>query len=110
MKNKIKKIFTKIRPYLTIRMLMVFGGIWLLTTGWSYVFLIVGSAANLGWMWKIGVGAQVFFWNPLINEKLITIPFSIWLYKKIFKEDPNSTKNNIMGCDIHETKTQEEID
>jgi len=77
----------KAKPYMTPKMLLVFGVVWLLTTGWAHVFLIVGTFYNIGWMYKIGIGAEVFFFNPFVNEKLITIPFSIWLYKKTFKEE-----------------------
>ena len=91
--NKIKAILitfkAKITPYMTLKMVLVFGTVWLLSTGWSYIFIAVGNVYDIGWMIKVGIGAQVFFWNPLINEKLITIPFSIWLYTKIFGEHPN---------------------
>ena len=72
---------------MTPKMLLVFGTVWLITTGWAHVFVIVGGIYDIGWALKIGLGAEAFFWNPFINEKFITIPFSIWLYKKIFKED-----------------------
>ena len=85
---------TKMRPYMTWKMLMVFGVVWIATTGWAWVFLILGPILHIPWMTRVGGGAQIFFWNPFINEKLLTIPFSIWLYKKIFKEDPKGHEEN----------------
>ena len=79
----------KIKPFLTWRMILVFGGVWLITTGWAWVFMVVGPALDIAWMTKVGIGAQVVFWNPIINEKLITVPFSIWLHKKIFGHSPD---------------------
>jgi len=87
MKDKWTKLKKKIKPYLTPKMLLVFGGVWLVTTGWAHVFLIVGTMYDISWMYKVGIGAEVIMWNPFVNEKLVTIPFSIWLYKKIFKEE-----------------------
>ena len=88
------KIKETVRPYLKWKMLLVFGVVWIITTGWSYVFIGVGLSWNISWMYKIGIGAQIFFWNPLINEKILTIPFSIWLYVKVFKEDPKEAKSH----------------
>jgi len=72
---------------MTPKMVIVFGTVWLASTGWAHAFLIVGTVYDIGWMYKIAIGAEAIFWNPFFSEKLITIPFSIWLYKKIFKED-----------------------
>ncbi len=83
--NKIKQT---IKPYLTLKMMAVFGTVWLITTGWAWVFLVLGPILHMPWMTKVGAGAQFVFWNPVFSEKLLTIPFSIWLYKKIFKEEP----------------------
>jgi len=84
-----KKLWNKIKIYLTFKMLLTFGTVWILTTGWSYVFIVVGASNDIDWMVKLGTGAQFFFWNPLVNEKLVTIPFSIWLHKKIFGHAPD---------------------
>lgn len=81
------KLKAKIKPYMTPKMLLVFGTVWLITTGWAHISLVVGTVYNIGWLYKLGLGAEVFFWNPFMNEKIFTIPLSIWLYKKIFKED-----------------------
>ena len=79
----------KIKPFMTLKMMLVFGTVWLVSTGWSWVFIVLGPILDIGWMSKVGLGAQVFFWNPFFSEKLITIPFSIWLYTKIFGHSPN---------------------
>lgn len=87
MKEWKQKLKNKIKPYMTWKMGLVFGTVWIITTGWAHVFVIVGLALNIDWMLSVGTTAEIIIWNPLVSEKLITIPFAIWLYSKIFKEE-----------------------
>lgn len=91
----LKKLYKKMKPYLTPKMIIVFGSVWIITTGWVHAFVIIGSVYKISWLLKLGLTIEVIIWNPFVNEKLITIPFSIWIYKKIFKEDILEIKKEI---------------
>ena len=58
---------------------------WMLTNGWSYVFIAIGFIFNIEWMSTIGLSYQAFLWLPCTPEKLVTIPLAIWFDKLIFK-------------------------
>ena len=87
--NKLTKLKKKIKPYLKPKMLIVFGGVWLVSSGWTWIFIAIGAYFKIGWMWKLGSTALGILFLPFCPEKLITVPFSIWLYKKLFKEEIN---------------------
>lgn len=85
LKNKIKKFWKK---YGTLKMLLSFGIAWLITNGWSYVFLGIGLSLNIGWMYKIGLGYQAFLWFPFTVEKPITFAIAVFIHKLLFNEKP----------------------
>lgn len=87
MKDRLNKLYIKIKPYLTPKMLLCFGIAWFITNGWSYVFIVLGAKFHIGWMTTVGIAYQAFLWFPFTVEKVITIAIGIWLYKLIFKED-----------------------
>lgn len=82
----INKLYTKIKPYLHWKMLLVFGGVWIISTGIWYA--IAFAPINLPeWLRWFARGYIAILWLPTTPEKAITIPLSIWIYSKIFKED-----------------------
>lgn len=82
----LKRTYKRIKPYLHWKMLLVFGGVWVLTTGIWYIiaFAPLGLPSWLVWFAR---GYMAILWLPTTPEKLITIPISIWIYKFIFKEE-----------------------
>ena len=66
------------------RFLICFGLAWLITNGWCYVFIWIGSWLKITWMRNLGAGYLAFLWMPWTPEKLITIPIAIFLLKVIF--------------------------
>ena len=69
-------------------MFISFGLAWLITNGWSYIFIGIGTWLNIGWMLKIGLGWQAILWLPFTIEKPITFAIAVFIHKFLFKEDP----------------------
>lgn len=82
---KIIKIWLK--RLLNWRFLICFGIAWMITNGWAYIFISLGTILKIDWMRNIGVGYMALLWMPWTPEKLITIPIAIWLLKKIFPKN-----------------------
>lgn len=91
MKKLMKKIWNKIliyiKPFLNWRFLISFSAAWMITNGWSYIFIVLGPILELKWMTTIGIGYQTFLWMPFTPEKLVTIPLAIWFHTLIFRND-----------------------
>jgi len=87
----IKKIFKKtwlwIKPYCTWKMLPLFALAWMVTNGWSYVFVMVGGWLDITWMVVAGTAWLSFLWMPFTPEKIVTLTLAGFLYKLIYKED-----------------------
>ena len=84
MKETIKKCIDFI---LNPRLLLCFAIGWMITNGWSYVFVVVGTAFNIPWMTTIGAAYLAFLWLPISAEKIITVTIAIFLLKKFFPDD-----------------------
>lgn len=76
------------KPYMTWKMGVSFGIAWLITNGWSWLFLAIGPALDLDWMTKIGAAYQIILWMPFTVEKILTFAIGVWLHKLLFKTDP----------------------
>ena len=72
---------------ITPKMLLTFGIAWMITNGWSYVFVVVGAKLDIKWMLSLGVGYQAFLWMPFTAEKIVTVAIAIWLGKILFPHD-----------------------
>ena len=59
---------------------------WMITNGWSYIFIAIGSLKDIEWMLDVGLAYQAFLWLPITPEKLVTIPIAMWLNLKVFKD------------------------
>ena len=82
--KKTKKIIQFIfNPKLLICLLIA----WIITNGWSYIFLFIGTYFKIGWMLKIASAYLAFIWLPFTPEKIITIAFSIALLQLLFPND-----------------------
>lgn len=82
-KNDFILLWEVIKPYLDIRLLLTYGLIWFIVSGWN----MIGMFVFRGWLQKVCITIQAILWLPCTCEKLITIPLSIKLYKKWFKKD-----------------------
>lgn len=94
MKNVIRKagkwFHRLLSMLLSPRFLLCFGIGWMITNGWSYVLLVLGTA--LHWPWAIGVASAylAFLWIPGTPEKIVTVAIALWLLKVLFPRDQKS--------------------
>ena len=87
-KEKIKIWAKKLIGFLlNPRFLLCFGLAWMITNGWSYVFVGVGTVYEIGWMFAVGTAYLAFLWLPFTPEKIVTVFISIALLKWIFPKD-----------------------
>ena len=83
-KNRIQKI---IQFILNPRFLFCFGLAWMITNGWCYIFIGVGTFYDIEWMFYVGTTYLAFLWLPFTPEKIITIPLAIAFLKAFFPKD-----------------------
>ena len=82
--EKCKKLIEFI---LNPRFLLCFGLAWMITNGWCYIFIGVGSYYDIGWMFYVGTTYLAFLWLPITPEKIVTIPLAIAFLKLLFPRD-----------------------
>lgn len=81
-----------IKPFLTWRILLCYLPFWFVFTGWTYIALAIG---NVWWKTVAGVWLA-WMWMPWCPEKLITIPLTIWLHKKLFPNRDTTDLDSIL--------------
>ncbi len=84
MKDRIKKILLFIS---NPRLLLCVAIGWMITNGWSYLFLLLGSYFGIGWMVAVGTAYIAFLWMPISPEKIVTFAIAIALLKLLFPND-----------------------
>lgn len=84
MKEKFKKVVQFIA---NPRLLLCFGLAWMITNGWSYVLLALGSVLGVGWMVGVASAYLAFLWLPISPEKIVTIAITIALLRWLFPND-----------------------
>ena len=84
MKQKLKKI---LQFLLNPRLLLCLGIAWLITNGWSYILLAIGTACDIEWMTYVAGGYVAFLWVPISPEKIATAAIAIFLLKLLFPND-----------------------
>lgn len=88
----LSKAIKIIKPFLSWRILVCYLPFWFLFTGWTYVALAIGNT----W-WKTASGVWLaWMWMPWCPEKLITIPLTIWLHKKLFPRHSTSDLDSML--------------
>lgn len=83
-KDKTKKIFYFL---LNPRLLLCFGIAWLITNGWSYILMAVGTLLQIPWMMAVAGAYLAFLWLPISPEKLLTVAIAIGLLRLLFPND-----------------------
>ena len=96
----LKKIKTYISPFLNWRILIIYLPIWFLMSGWTYLFIFLGTKYHVGWMLASGTFWATVLWLPFTPEKLITIPLTLYLYVKLFGHK-ESEKLEAMVLEAH---------
>ena len=62
---------------------------WLITNGWSYILLGLGTWLEIGWMIAVAGAYLAFLWFPFSPEKIATFAIALALLRFLF---PNDTK------------------
>ncbi len=60
---------------------------WLITNGWSYIMLGVGTYFDIGWMIAVSSAYLAFLWLPISPEKIVTVTIAVALLKLLFPKD-----------------------
>ena len=100
MKRLLTKIKTYISPFLNWRILIIYVPIWFIMSGWTYLFIYLGTRHHVGWMLAAGTFWATVLWLPFTPEKLITIPLTLFIYVKLFGHK-ESDKLELMLAEAH---------
>lgn len=84
MKAKIKKI---IQFIINPRLVLCWGMAWIITNGWSYIMLALGTYFDITWMKALGGSFITFLWLPVSPEKIVTAAIAIVLLRVLFPND-----------------------
>lgn len=60
---------------------------WMITNGWSYLFLGLGIVFKINWMQVVGGTYMGLLWLPFTPEKLLTLLIAIGLLRLLFPRD-----------------------
>ena len=87
MRKKIKEfLLGAVRFILNPRLLLCFGIAWMITNGWSYIALAVGTWLQIPWMIAIATAYLTILWLPS-PEKILTCAIAIILLRILFPHD-----------------------
>ena len=87
MREKIKGLLVKaLRFILNPRLLLCFGIAWMITNGWSYLMLAVGTWLGVPWMIAVASAYLAILWLPS-PEKILTCAIAILLLRLLFPKD-----------------------
>ena len=90
MREKIKQLLKKAVYFiLNPRLLLCFGIAWMITNGWSYVMLAVGTAFSIPWMIAVASAYLTILWLPS-PEKILTCAIAILLLRLLFPRDKHT--------------------
>ena len=65
---------------------------WMITNGWSYVLLGIGTWLEIGWMVAVAGAWLTLLWIPATPEKVITVLIAIGLLRWLFPKDEKTLK------------------
>ena len=87
MREKIKGFLVKALKFiLNPRLLLCFGIAWMITNGWSYLMLAVGTWLGVPWMIAVASAYLAILWLPS-PEKILTCAIAILLLRLLFPKD-----------------------
>jgi hypothetical protein len=84
MKEKLKKMLQFIA---NPRLLLCLGLAWIITNGWSYIMLVLGTWLGIGWMIAVSGAYLTFLWLPISPEKIVTVAIAMGLLRFLFPND-----------------------
>lgn len=65
---------------------------WIITNGWAYVALGIGTYYDYKWLIAISATYLAILWSPLCAEGILTFIIAIFLLQKIFPNDEKTLK------------------
>lgn len=83
-KERLKKI---ILFFCNFRLLFCFALAWLITNGWSYIMLGLGTLLDVAWMVAVSGTYITILWLPISPEKIVTIALAMALLRFLFPKD-----------------------
>jgi len=93
MKKKGRKFLTAIKNFLLNPHLVIcFALGWIITNGWAYVALGIGTYYEYKWLIAISATYLAILWSPLCAEGILTFIIAIFLMQKIFPNDEKTLK------------------
>ncbi len=85
---KFKEKFKKTIGFLlNPRFLLCLGIAWMITNGWSYIMLGIGTYYGIGWMIAVASAYLAFLWLPISPEKIATFAIALALLRWLFPND-----------------------
>lgn len=83
----------KIRDFLCNPHLLLCVGIaWMITNGWAYVVLGLGTVVGSGILIGIATAYLTVTWFPLTPEKAVTLAIAAFLLRWLYPEDEKTLK------------------
>lgn len=93
MKKKNTKFWEGLRKFLLNPHLVICYCIaWMITNGWAYVGIGVGSYYNIHWLTSISVAYLAILWSPFCFELIITLIITMALMKFFFPNDKETLR------------------
>ena len=87
-KQKIKSAVKTIWNFiLNPRFLLCFFLAWMITNGWSYAMLFLGSYYEVSWMIAVSGAYLAFLWLPISPEKIVTVLLAMGFLRLFFPND-----------------------
>ena len=87
-KEKVKSTFIKVARFLfNPRFLLCFGIAWIITNGWSYIMLGIGTYFDIKWMMAVASAYLAYLWLPISPEKVVTVAIAMALLRWLFPKD-----------------------
>ena len=83
-KNIIKKV---IQFIVNPRLLLCLGIAWIITNGWSYILMAIGTLLDIKWMMAAAGAYLAFLWLPISPEKIVTVAIAMFLLRWLFPND-----------------------
>lgn len=83
-KKRLKKLLAAL---LNPSFLLCFGLAWMITNGWCYLFLLLGSLLSCTWMTIVGGAYASLLWLPFTPEKILTLSLAILFLRWFFPHD-----------------------
>jgi hypothetical protein len=93
MKKKTQRILKTVRNFLLNSHLVICFAIgWIITNGWAYAALGIGTYYEYKWLVAIAATYLAILWSPLCAEGILTFIIAIFLMQKLFPEDEKTLK------------------